>query len=101
MQHVYFSKEDGVVIHGMDIGDCWLITSIGVQSAQRGRGAATRMLQEVLKDADKDQVKLFLSIEPDGTGLDDDALRSWYSRLGFVSMDPTISPIGMERLPKI
>lgn len=100
MKHMYADIENGVIIHLMDIGDGWLVTSVGVQSHQRGTGAASRLLDEVLKEADAEGVSMFLSIEPDGTGLDAATLRSWYERKGFEAMDPELTEIGMVRTPR-
>lgn len=97
MKHMYADIENGVIIHLMDIGEGWLITSVGVQSHQRGRGAASKLLDEVLKNSEAEKVTMFLSIEPDGTGLDGEVLRAWYGRKGFVAMDPKISEIGMVK----
>lgn len=104
MKHMYFEKDTFTVIHTMVMFDGVAVTGIGVGRAFRGQGAASRVLKEVIEDADREGVKLYLSIEPDGTGLEEDALRAWYSRFGFVNMDPELTDIGMVReaqAPKI
>lgn len=95
---MYSDIKNGVIIHLMDIGAGWLITSIGVQSHQRGTGAASRLFDELLKDSEKERVTMFLSIEPDGTGLSEDELRAWYLRKGF-RIIPDSEDTAMERIP--
>lgn len=41
------------------------------------------MMKEVIKDADEAGITLFLSVDPDGTGLTKIQLQRWYFRLGF------------------
>lgn len=67
----------------------------------RGQGHASRLLKTVTDEADSEGVVLYLSVEPDGTGLDEDQLRSWYRRNGFENMDPELSETGMIRQPRI
>lgn len=76
----------------------WLLSRIEVGSEVRGRGIARELLARVLADADDEQVPLYLSVEPDGTGLDDEQLRAWYGRSGFVP-DLDTGVTGMVREP--
>lgn len=76
----------------------WLLTSVEVAYDHRGEGVARGLMRHVLADADAEGAPLYLSIEPDGTGLDEDQLRTWYRRLGFV--DDPMSAITMVREPR-
>lgn len=100
MKHMYYEKDTFTVIHTMEMFDGVAVTGIGVGKAFRGQGSASRVLKEVIEDADREGVILYLSIEPDGTGLDEDQLRAWYARNGFVNMDPELTDIGMIRKPQ-
>lgn len=81
--------------------DVWLVTGVTVQSRFRGQGWASKLLDEVLADADREGVTLLLNVDPDGTGLDEAQLRAFYSRRGFVPWAPAGSPVerGMRREP--
>lgn len=78
----------------------WLLTGVDVANNERGKGVARELLRRVLADADEENVTLYLSIEPDGTGLDEDQLRDWYHRLGFIHDTSLQSDIAMIRTPK-
>lgn len=87
MKATYASVDEGAVIHLVNAGEHgWLITSVGVLRSMRGQGAASRLLDVVIEDADREGVQLILSIEPDGTGLGYTALRAFYERHGFKPM---------------
>lgn len=77
-------------------GNWWLLTGIDVAHSERGKGVARDLIGRVVADADSEGATLCLVIEPDGTGLDVDQLRSWYERLGFVSIEGY--GIGMVRI---
>ncbi len=62
----------------------------------RRQGGATKAMEEVLVDADIDQVDLWLHVQPDSS-VDVDRLVAWYKRLGFVNTD--VERI-MHRLPR-
>lgn len=49
----------------------------------RGQGIATKLLKEVIADADREGVTLVLEVQAEG-GLSNEELASWYSRYGFV-----------------
>lgn len=79
----------------------WLVTGVEVgHEVPRGTGVARGLMRRVLDDADSEGVVLYLSIEPDGTGLDEDQLRAWYERLGFVTDHDIGSDYAMVRTPK-
>ncbi len=52
----------------------------------RGQGGAAGVMEEVLVDADIQQVDLWLHVQPDSS-VDVDRLIAWYERLGFVNTD--------------
>lgn len=61
----------------------WTITRLHVPTAFRGNGHGSALLNLVLADADKLNVRLY--VEPFSSGpLDHDALVAWYQRHGFV-----------------
>jgi GNAT superfamily N-acetyltransferase len=64
-----------------------LITRVEVRAKHRGKGVASALMMKVLRDADREQVTLYLTVDPDGTGLDFDSLWRWYERLGFKAWD--------------
>lgn len=60
----------------------YVITRINVMERYRGMGFGTQILNEILADADKEGVKLFL--EPIASnGLTQKELEAWYVRHGF------------------
>lgn len=72
-----------------------LITRINVPVKSRGTGLGTRILNEVLRDADRFGVTLCLEPMPSG-GMTFKSLRDWYERNGFVSINPHM----MVRIPR-
>lgn len=62
--------------------DYMLITGIQTSRQGRGQGFAKRLLNELLADADKEQVILMLSVDPD-PDVDRDRLVKWYESVGF------------------
>lgn len=102
MKDSYFDIDNGATVTLISIDhslpDHWMVTSVEVQRAHRGKGAAGRLLATVLADADQEGATLVLDVSPDGTGLDQQALIDFYSRRGFI-MAPDLGPTGMRRLP--
>jgi GNAT superfamily N-acetyltransferase len=70
----------------------------GVHGSPRGRGWGRKVLKRVLDDADAEGVVMFLSVDPDGTGLDHTQLLKWYCRNGFVPIDG--SHVSLRREPR-
>lgn len=97
MRHTYADIPSQTIIHTMEMLDGIIITSVGTR--MRGQGNASRLLKTVTDEADSEGVILYLSVEPDGTGLSEEQLRAWYQRNGFVNMDPEMSETGMIRHP--
>jgi predicted GNAT family N-acyltransferase len=60
----------------------WFITRINVPMRHRGLGYGTKILRQILDDADKELVDLWLKIYPSGN-LSYEQLESWYTRYGF------------------
>jgi GNAT superfamily N-acetyltransferase len=101
VRHIYFETETWATIDMM----LWpsknwaLMSSIAVR--RQGRGAATRLMAQVLEDADREGVTLMLAIEPDyilNPNMDEDRLRNWYKRLGFCPVPG--SDTDMKREPR-
>lgn len=78
--------------------DTWLLTGVEVAHNERGKGHARELMRRVLTDADNENVNLYLSVEPDGTGLEASELMDWYERLGFVRLSE--NDYGMVRPAK-
>lgn len=65
--------------------DAFFIQRINVIRRFRGQGIGTELLQRVVEDADYEEVKLTLTINPfSDADLNYDQLQSWYERYGFV-----------------
>lgn len=64
----------------------WTITRINVPRDVRGRGLGTKILVEIITDADAEGVSLWLEVSP-SDGLNYIQLVDWYKRHGFVSID--------------
>jgi GNAT superfamily N-acetyltransferase len=75
--------------------NCHVVTRINVPRELRGQGHGTRLLEEVLRDADEQGLRLMLAPEP-SDGLDHEAVVAWYGRHGF---EFTRSGAMMERGP--
>jgi predicted GNAT family N-acyltransferase len=59
-----------------------MITRINVPMMHHGEGHGTKVLAQILKDADAEKVNLYLEISP-SDGLDYYQLEAWYLRHGF------------------
>ena len=60
-----------------------LITRINVPDRYRGNGIGSKLLQQILKDADQEGITLYLEILASG-GLTYIQLDAWYRRHGFI-----------------
>ena len=84
-----------------------LVTHIWTRHDIRGKGYASRLFNQVLADADRQNVVLMLSIQPDPGGLPYSALHLWYKRCGFIYCseydDPTMIryPQELSRIAKL
>jgi hypothetical protein len=75
------------------------VSAILCDQASRGKGHASDLLADVLRDADAARVTLLVVVEPfadEPMGLE--ALSAWYARHGFVSIQA--SPRVMARMPQ-
>jgi ribosomal protein S18 acetylase RimI-like enzyme len=63
----------------------YVISRINVPKKHRGQGRATALLKQIMADADREGVTLYLEVTPSG-GLDLDQLTRWYQRHGFRHM---------------
>lgn len=85
MKVCYTTRLGPVKIAIADLCDCGkglIITRINVPHEFRGKGEGSKLLNQITKDADKDQIVLLLEISPSG-GLDYKQLEAWYLRHGF------------------
>jgi ribosomal protein S18 acetylase RimI-like enzyme len=62
----------------------WVVTRINVPRDYRGQGYARQLLQQILDDADSEQVTLAVEVSP-SDGLNFGSLVAWYRRYGFKS----------------
>jgi len=62
--------------------DLYYINRVITPRLYRGKGHASRLMQQVLDDADSDGASLVLEINPYGP-MTHKALEVWYLRLGF------------------
>lgn len=103
MQYCYIDSEHHATVYLMpakyhrDDSDRYILTSWEINRKFRGKGYASKLFDEVLAEADKENVTLLLSVEPDGTGLDSTALFAFYASRGFEVMQETT----MIRYPKV
>lgn len=87
MKECYFDLETRVIadlIPPREEGSIrpWLISRINVPHCHRGQGLGTKILSEILTDADAEGVWLELWPSPSGP-LDYQSLVAWYTRHGF------------------
>lgn len=66
----------------MEYNDGMLLTRINVPKTFRGKGIGSKLLKQIIDEADKEKVKLYLTISP-SDGLDFEQLEKWYYRFGF------------------
>lgn len=75
------------VIPGHLRGHLRELSSLVVDQAARGHGAAAELMRDVIAQADESHIALMVIVEPfDGCALSDAALCAWYARLGFVEI---------------
>lgn len=103
MRDSYVDIEHHASIHLCDLTwsplGGWLITAVDVNKRFRGQGHAKRLLQQVLHDADEQQLPLYLAATSDGTGLNQEDLCAFYESLGFKQYVPDDDPNAYWRPP--
>ena len=87
MKECYFDPETRAIIdlvreRSLDGSILYQITRINVPAIHRGQKHGSKLLDQVLADADAEQVHLVLTPLPSG-GLSRTALLAWYKRRGF------------------
>lgn len=92
MAHAYYNKIDQSSLVVIDLVEAdglqsvppktLIITRINVPAIHRHKGHASRLLAQVLDDADASSTTLALEIQESG-GLTFPQLESWYKRRGF------------------
>lgn len=90
MKIAYHDLEHRASAYTMHIGelmgrDTYLLTGIEVGREHRGKGIASKLLKQVLADADEAGAQVALVVEPDGSidSLDYASLEAFYQRHGF------------------
>lgn len=89
MKHCYTKRLSEVRLAIVDLTmyeDGAIINRINVPHSFRGQGIGSELLKNVLNDADKDSIPLYLEIHA-SDGLDRDQLKAWYTRNGFKEID--------------
>ena len=85
MRPVYFDRESRAIADLVELDPGYfLITRINVPKGYRSRGLASKLLKEILKDADIEGATLEIHPMPSG-GLTRKELIAWYKRQGFYS----------------
>jgi len=98
MPTCYFHKETRSIADLVSTDDGrYLITRINVPVRSRNVGMGSRILDEVCKDADANDITLVLEVIPSG-GLTFHDLARWYERRGFKSDERKFGML-MTRLP--
>lgn len=64
------------------VSPVWVVNRVIVPRGRRGSGVGTRLMREVLADADREGVTLALEVQPYESARRDDLVR-WYEGLGF------------------
>lgn len=63
-------------------GGGWVISRVNTPHLHRGQGIARELMAQALADADKEDTRLWLAINPYGP-MDYEQLEAWYLRCGF------------------
>lgn len=71
----------------------WLITRINVPLGYRGRGYGRSLLEQIVEDAEAEDVTLVLEISSYGSEMDNERLQEWYMRYGFVECEDSSSTL--------
>jgi len=94
LKHEYFDPGTRVIADLVKVAPgYYLVTRINVPVLSRSRGLGSKMLREILTDADAEGATLEIHPLPSG-GLSRQQLIAWYGRYGFhmgqsfVSQDP-------------
>jgi ribosomal protein S18 acetylase RimI-like enzyme len=85
IKNCFYTKLGGMNIAIADIVPYmrgYIITRINVPSQYRGQGYGRELLLQILEEADKHDLPLYLEVSPSG-GLDYLDLVAWYTRHGF------------------
>jgi ribosomal protein S18 acetylase RimI-like enzyme len=96
MKDVYYTEGMECVAYLLPAREdnLWLLTGIRTTPKHRGRGHASKLIREILTDADAEGVRVYLSAQAETwdnqkfPGLSQTALMAWYQRLGFSSFVP-------------
>ena len=83
MKSVYFDVESRTIADLVELApNYYLVIRINVPKGSRGRGLGSKVLREMLGDADLEGATLEIHPMPSG-GLTRKQLISWYERYGF------------------
>lgn len=82
MRNSYFDYDSRAIIDLSDMWDGMCVNRVNVPEAFRGKGIMRSLMAKCLEDADRENVTLYLGINPYGN-LTYEELEAWYLRLGF------------------
>jgi predicted GNAT family acetyltransferase len=83
MKSCYMDKESRAIADLVDYyGKGMLITRINVPTSSRGKGAGSKLLRQIIADADRTNTVLYLEVVPTGT-MNEEQLTKWYESYGF------------------
>jgi GNAT superfamily N-acetyltransferase len=84
MRNVFVDKDHRAIadLVQYDLVPGWAITRINVPAEHRGHGVGSKLLRQILDEADREGVDLYLEVSP-SDGLDFEQLSAWYARHGF------------------
>ncbi len=89
MRPIYFIREANAIADVGLINDQYQIFRINVPRKYRGKGFGSRLLKQIIKDADSQGVRLMVGIVA-SDGLNYDQLEAWYKRHGFEQEEENI-----------
>lgn len=110
MRHLYHDVPGWATVNVVDLTPffrdtpTFIIQGVEVHPSNRGKGVASRLMKQVLEDADAEGVTLVLSVthvtEEHRGGLSHQQLWDWYYRLGFRPHPDVDDPDAMVRQPQ-
>jgi GNAT superfamily N-acetyltransferase len=89
MKNCYIDYDYRAVADLCDYYNCvQIITRINVPKEHRGKGVGSKLLRQIVSDADVSHTKLYLEVLASG-GLTRPQLIAWYERYGFTEIGHT------------
>lgn len=73
---------------------------LAVKAGNPRKGHATALLHTLCVEADRDWITLIIQVKPFGDGMDEEQLRKFYSKFGFVVFQDFPLAVLMARSPQ-